>query len=92
MILSYCEIKEEALPILIEGIVINRQNNEIVNHAHVCIENAPEESETNSAGEFKILSWQRFPLALLIKHTGFETVRLTINASSRRILVFMKEK
>lgn len=92
MILSYREIHEAILPNIIEGIIVNEKNNTPVSWTHVYIENSEEESLTTTEGEFKILSWQKFPVTLLIKHVHFETVRLTITASAQRILVFLKEK
>jgi hypothetical protein len=92
MILSYREINEVALPTIIEGIVIDKKNNNPVSRTHVYIENSDEESLTTTEGEFKILSWQKFPVTLIIRHVHFETVRVAVTTCAQRILVFLKEK
>jgi CarboxypepD_reg-like domain len=92
MILSYREINEVVLPTIIEGIVIDKKSNNPVSRTHVYIENSEEESLTTTEGEFKILSWQKFPVTLIIKHVYFEPVRITVTACAQRILVFLKEK
>ncbi len=92
MILSYREINEIVLPTIIEGLVINRKNNIPVSFTHVYIEGSEEESLTTTEGEFKILSWQKFPVVLIIKHVHFETVRVAVTACAKKILVFLKEK
>jgi hypothetical protein len=92
MILSYREIHEVILPTIIEGLVIDEKNNKPISWTHVYIENSEEESLTTTEGEFKILSWQKFPVVLIIKHVHFETVRVAVTACTKRILVFLKEK
>ena len=92
MILSYSDINEVVLPTIIEGIVVNRNTNFPLSWTHVYVENAEEESLTTTDGQFKILSWQKFPVTLIIKHIHFETVRITVTACSKKIFVCLKEK
>jgi hypothetical protein len=92
MILSYREVKEDLLPTVIEGIIVDHKNNKPVSWSHIYIENSEEESLSTTEGEFKILSWQKSPFALIVKHDHFKTIRLTVTSSAKRILIFMKEK
>jgi len=92
MILSYPEINEVMLPLIIQGVVINKKDNKPVSFTHVYIEKSEEESLTTTEGEFKILSWQKFPVTLIVKHIHFDTVRLVITSASQGILIFLKEK
>lgn len=92
MILSYSEINEVMLPTIIEGLIIDGKNNKPVSSTQVHIENSEEESLTTTEGEFKILSWQKFPVVLIIKHVHFETIRVAVTACTKKILVFLKEK
>ena len=92
MILSYRETNKALLPNIIEGIVVDEKNNYPISWTHVHIENSEEESLTTTEGEFKIVSWQKFPVVLIIKHVHFEPVRVAVTACTKRILVFLKEK
>lgn len=92
MILSYPEINKVMLPLIIQGVVINKKDNKPVSFTHVYIEKSGEESLTTTEGEFKILSWQKFPVTLIVKHIHFDTVRLVITSASKGILIFLKEK
>jgi len=92
MILSYRETNETVLPIIIEGIIVDKENNKPVSWTHIYIENSEEESLTTTDGEFKIMCWQKFPVFLIIKHVHFETVRIAVTCCTQRILVFLKEK
>jgi hypothetical protein len=92
MILSYGEINGAVLPTIVEGIVINKKDNNPVSLAYILIENSEEESLTTTEGEFKILSWKKFPVTLIIRHIHYEPVRVTVTACTQRILVFLNQK
>ncbi len=92
MILSYPEINEVMLPLIIQGVVINKKDNKPVSFTQVYIEKSKEESLTTTEGEFKILSWQKFPVTLIVKHIHFETVRLVVTSDSQQILIILKER
>lgn len=92
MILSYPEINKVMLPLIIQGVVINKKDNKPVRFTHVYIEKSGEESLTTTEGEFKLLSWQQFPVTLIVKHIHFDIVRLVITSASQGILIFLKEK
>lgn len=92
MILSYSDINEVVLPTIIEGIVVNRNTNFPLGWTQVYVENAEEESLTTTEGEFKIVVWQKFPVTLIIKHFHFETIHITVTASTKKLLIFLKEK
>jgi len=92
MIISYPEINDLVLPLIIQGIVVNKKDNSPVGFTHVYFEKGEEESLTTTEGEFKIISCQKFPVTLIVKNIHFKTVRLVVTSASQRILIFLNEK
>jgi CarboxypepD_reg-like domain len=81
-----------AIKEMVEGIVISAKNNQPVANAYIYIVHGEEEALTNSKGEFRIETFQKFPLLLTVDHGDFEKTKLTISAPSRKVEVSIKPK
>jgi CarboxypepD_reg-like domain len=91
LLFSY-QSSSPAVTEVVEGIVISATNNKPVSNAHVYIVHGEEEALTNSKGEFRIETFQKFPLLLTVDHRDYEKIKLTISASLRKVTVSIKPK
>jgi hypothetical protein len=77
---------KQPLPIqkeIVEGKVISEISHKPVSNAHVYIVDGEEEALTNSKGEFRIETIQKFPLIITVDQQRHERKKLTISSPGK---------
>lgn len=91
MILTYQDFLK-ITPKTIEGTVLNASNGEAIEKAFCYIIKGNEEIITNNKGEFRIKTWQEFPLTITIEHSEYETETVKINSAQSNIRIHLRKK
>lgn len=91
MILTYQDFLKIS-PKTIEGTVISASNGQAVDKAFCYIIKGNEEIVTNNRGEFRIKTWQEFPLTITIEHSDYETETVKITSAQTNIKIHLRKK
>ncbi|RTL59046.1 MAG: hypothetical protein EKK37_12090 [Sphingobacteriales bacterium] len=95
MLLSYKEFiafTAPDIPVIIKGTVIDYRSDEPVTKALVATVKGEEESLTNNKGEFRIESWENFPITVSVFHKDYQPVELTINSANKPVVIKIIKK
>jgi hypothetical protein len=71
---------------VIEGTVISEKTHKPVSNAHVYIVHGEEEALTNSKGQFRIETIQKFPLVITVDQQDHGKKRLTISTPEKLVI------
>lgn len=72
---------------VVEGQVVAESSGKAVSGVHVYIIEGEEEALTDANGNFRIRTWQKFPLQLTAKYRDRPAVKINVaDASSRKII------
>lgn len=89
-IAGHAQLKENS-PVIIEGKVIDDATGKPLGKIHVYITEGEEETLTNDKGEFRIESWQKFPIKLTVNsYTGSGKKIVSIQDASQKKTIRLK--
>lgn len=91
MLFSYKEVSR-VIPSTISGIVVEQESGLPVEKAHVYIIKGEEESITDSKGVFRILSWKKFPVAIITEHAKYEVLSTKVTSAGEGLIIKVKRK
>jgi hypothetical protein len=82
----------KAQPVQVAGVVLSGQSGKPLSNIHVYIVEGEEEDVTNSNGEFKIQTWQKFPLRVTATSSIYERVTVVVKDASTKLVIKLKPK
>jgi hypothetical protein len=77
-------------PDIIHGFVLDRSTRQPVMWVNVAIVDSDETSLTNDKGEFKVLSWKKFPVTVKVEHESFEPVTLRVTCFHESLVIMLR--
>jgi len=86
MIFSYTDFVRDT-PLQLQGIVTDAQSGKPVQKAHVYVIKGTEEILSNQNGEFRLSTWQKLPLNIIVEHANYKTETISINEKVSNLTV-----
>lgn len=91
-IIGFSQTKSE-VSFVVQGKVVSEETGKAIGNIHVYILEGEEEALTNSAGEFKIQSWQKTPFRLTVKsYNNYRETSIVITDPSKKQVIRLKSK
>lgn len=77
-------------PNIIHGFVLDRHTRQPVMWVNVHVTDSDETSLTNDKGEFKLLSWKKFPVSVKVERENFEPVTLLVTCFHESLVIMLR--
>src|SRR5262245_275585 len=73
--------------VAVQGVVIDKQNNQPISNSYLYIVRGEEEALTDSKGKFSINTWQSLPVTLTVDNPRYKKVSITISKAGTKHVI-----